>query len=125
MRKLLPAILSACVILAGASAAFGQAANPASPGDATGAVAYPDNPSNTPAAANGGAPVVTDRAACGTAGVGRCPDRPQPSASAGSVGSASDSETARQEGGVKVPSTAYPDSPVPTPATQPDGKAPN
>lgn len=85
----------------------------------TGAVAYPDNPSGTPQADNNGAPVVTDKAACPSGS--KCADKPAPSATADS---ATTGGNAAQSGGVRTPATAYPDSPVPTPATVPNGTAP-
>lgn len=85
----------------------------------TGAVAYPDNPSGTPQAQNNGAPVVTDKAACPSGS--KCADKPAPSASADSATTGGDKA---QSGGVRTPATAYPSSPVPTPATVPNGTAP-
>lgn len=84
-----------------------------------GAVAYPNNPSETPAAADNGAPVVTDKAACPTNA--KCPDKPAPSSQADSATTGGDKA---QSGGVRPPATAYPDSPVKTPGAKEDGTAP-
>ena len=110
MRRFL--IAAAGALLLGAPPARAAETN-------AGAVAYPANPSGTPQAENNGAPVVTDKAACASGT--KCPDRPPASTAAdsGSVGHAP-----ATSGGVKVPSTAYPDSPVPTPAAEPTGTAP-
>lgn len=95
MRNAPTLILGACLLLL-PGAAFAQSqpqskatvdtgpgsAAQTAPGTQPGAVAYPDNPAGTPVAGDKGAPVVTDKAACPTAGNGRCADRPAPSGSA-------------------------------------------
>lgn len=81
----------------------------------TGSVAYPNNPSGTPAANDGGKPIGTDSS---------CADAPcaaKPAASGG-TGGATGSDQAT---GIKTPTSAYPGSPVETPATASDGKAPH
>ncbi|WP_158807674.1 hypothetical protein [Beijerinckia sp. L45] len=78
----------------------------------TGSVAYPNNPSATPAANDGGKSIGTDPS-CADA---PCPAKP---AASGGAGSATRSD---QAAGIKTPASAYPGSPVKTPAA--DGKAP-
>ena len=57
---------------------------PAQPGKASDAVAYPNSPNNSPATADKGAPVVTDKAACmaGAAPNAGCEGSPAPSTKA-------------------------------------------
>lgn len=114
-RRLLAAgaVLPLAVAVGLAGGAWAQPAAPA----AASAVGYPNNPQGTPQAQAGGAPVATDTAACPAAG--RCAASPD-------VSRAADSGTTGtlQSGGVRTPSTAYPDSPVKTPAADPSGQAP-
>ena len=120
-RHLAGLIAGASLMLPLVSPAFAaQSATPAEDANGKpGAVAYPDSPSGTPAATNKGAPVVTDKAACpsGT----KCADKPAPSGQADSATTGGD---AAQSGGVRTPSTAYPNSPIKTPAAEPSGTAP-
>lgn len=105
------------LLAAGAIFPLAAWAQPAPPPSTGSAVGYPNNPQGTPQAQNGGAPVRTDRAACpaGTA----CPASPPLSAAADTGTTA-----APAAGGVRIPSTAYPDSPVQTPGADPSGQAP-
>ena len=114
MPRLLQELL-VCTVLA---LAFPPGAAVAQEQAKPGSVAYPDNPSATPQAQNKGAPVVTDKAACASAT--RCPDKPAASVAA-DTGSTGEKV---EPGVVKTPSTAYPDSPVKTPAAEPTGTAP-
>lgn len=75
--------------------------------------AYPNSPGGDPAAGDKGAPVETDKSACTGS---KCPDKPAPSADA--------TGEKAERGGIRTPSTAYPDSPVKTPATEQGGKPP-
>lgn len=80
--------------------------------------AYPDNPSGTPATTTKGTAPAGQSTACPVSGP--CPDSPAAAAKA-------DTATAGdipQPGRVATPSTAYPDSPVKTPAAAPSGTAP-
>ena len=120
-RHLAALIAGASLMLPLVSPALGAQSTTAGadPNGKPGAVAYPANPSGTPATESKGAPVVTDKAACpsGT----KCPDKPAPSGQADSATTGGD---AAQSGGVRTPATAYPDSPIKTPAAEPSGTAP-
>lgn len=112
--------LTVCAAVLLPAAGLAQTTPPADP-ETAGSVAYPDNPSGTPQTENAGAPVATDKAACASGT--ECPDKPAPAPSAaadpGSTG------VRPKAGGVETPSTAYPDSPVETPAADAaDGTAP-
>lgn len=87
----------------------------------TGAVAYPDNPNGTPAAATTGtAPAVAAQPNCPD---GKCANSPGAPAKA----DAASIEGSKPEAGkVDTPAAAYPDAPAKTPAsTTSNGTAPN
>jgi hypothetical protein len=81
----------------------------------TGSVAYPKNPSGTPAANDGGKSIETDP----SCSVAACRDKP---ASPG--GHSGDAAGSDQTTGIKPPATAYPHGPVDTPTATSEGKAP-
>lgn len=78
----------------------------------TNSAAYPKAPGGTPSASDKGKPIKTKGACKGS----KCPAKPAPSGAASTEGT--------KPGGVRTPSTAYPGSPVKTPSTNTDGKAP-
>lgn len=84
--------------------------------DDPGAVAYPDNPSKTPAATDDGKPVALGSKACATPG---CPDKPDAPASKATSAAGPD-----QKPGVRTPATAYTGNPQAIPSTAPNGASP-
>ncbi len=106
--RTVPKALLIGVLLSGALTLQALAQSP------TGTVAYPKNPSGTPAATDGGGSIATG-APCT---VVKCPDKP------GAPGHAGDTAGNDQTAGVRTPTAAYPGNPVGTPATTTDGKAP-
>lgn len=98
---LLGAILALPPSLACAETASGQA------------VAYPNNPTGTPATATPGtAPAAAGDQTCPAGG--KCPGSPGPSTAADTSAPAGQAQT----GTVATPTAAYPDSPVKTPAAE-------
>ena len=75
----------AAIVVADNAPTSSQAPDAGAPGVGTktpDTVAFPNSPNGSPASGNKGAPVVTDKAACGGAGKAKCPDSPEPSKAA-------------------------------------------
>lgn len=114
MARLFP-LLAMGAVLALPLCPVGYAQTAAAPATA----AYPDNPSGTPATTTNGTAPAGPKVACPAAGP--CPDSPGAAAQAGPGTAAGE---VPQPGRIATPSTAYPDSPVKTPAAEPSGTAP-
>ena len=74
--------VSAPLVLADNAATSTPAPANGDPTRAPDTAAYPNSPNGSPATADKGAPVVTDKAACSGMGASACADSPKPSTAA-------------------------------------------